>query len=55
MYNDMEHQLIFSWNCEENVLEVYLHCKLPSLAQTTVPELKLKLSDEQSLAMRQSG
>ena len=37
------------WNGEKDVPEVYLHGKPPSLAQTMVPELELKLSDTEDV------
>ena len=43
MSNVMGPQPVFSRDCDDDIPEVYLHWRVPSLAQPVEPELKLKL------------
>ena len=43
MSNDIGPQPVSSWNGDDDIQEVYLHGRAPSLAQPVEQELKLKL------------
>ena len=43
MSNDMGPQPVFSWDSDDDIPEVHLHGRVPSLAQQVWPELNLKL------------
>ena len=43
MSNDMGPQPVFSWDSDDDIPEVYLHGRAPSLAQPVESELKLKV------------
>ena len=40
-------QPVFFWDDDEDFLEAYLHCRVPSLAQLAEEELKLKLQSSE--------
>ena len=43
MSNDMGPQQVISWDSDDDIPEVFLHGRVPSLAQLVEPELNLKL------------